>query len=317
VDANGEDSVFNVLPIFHSFGLTGGLIMPLVGGVPVFLYPSPLHYRVVPELLYDTGATILFATNTFLNGYARAAHPYDLRKVRLIIAGGEAVKEETRKTYMERFGVRILEGYGVTETAPVLAMNTPIANRAGTVGRLSPLMQARLEAVPGIADGGRLLVNGPNVMIGYYRPDNPGVLEKPSDGWHDTGDIVSIDRQGFITIKGRAKRFAKIGGEMVSLAAMEALAAEAMPDAPLLAVAVPDQRKGERVVLLTSEASATRELILRHARARGAPELMVPSEIILVASLPLLGSGKPDFMAATALARARSGGAKPAGTAAA
>src|SRR5262249_15877555 len=165
VHANAEDSVFNTLPLFHAFGLTGGLIMPLLGGVPVILYPSALHYRVVPELLYDTSATILFATNTFLNGYARAAHPYDLRNVRLIIAGGEAVREDTRRTYMERFGVRILEGYGVTETAPVLAMNTPIANKAGTVGRLSPLMQARLEGVPGIEEGGRLVVRGPNVMI--------------------------------------------------------------------------------------------------------------------------------------------------------
>ena len=254
--ANGEDMVFNVLPVFHSFGLTGGLMMPLLGGVPVYLYPSPLHYRIVPELLYDTCATILFGTDTFLRGYARTAHPYDLRTVRLIVAGAEAVKESTRQTYMDRFGVRILEGYGVTETAPVLAMNTPIANKAGTVGRLSPLMRARLEPVAGIAEGGRLFVEGPNVMLGYYRAENPGVLEAPADGWHDTGDIVAIDAQGFITIKGRVKRFAKIAGEMVSLAAVEALAAEACPGAALVVVSLPDARKGERLVLMTTDASA-------------------------------------------------------------
>jgi acyl-[acyl-carrier-protein]-phospholipid O-acyltransferase / long-chain-fatty-acid--[acyl-carrier-protein] ligase len=305
VDANGEDTVFNILPLFHSFGLTGGLIMPLVGGVPVFLYPSPLHYRVVPELLYDTCATIMFATNTFLAGYARAAHPYDLRNLRLLIAGGEPVTEDVRKAYMDRFGVRILEGYGVTETAPVLALNTPIANRAGSVGRLSPLMQARLESVPGIEGAGRLIVRGPNVMIGYYRPENPGVLDPPPDGWHDTGDIVSIDAQGFITIRGRAKRFAKIAGEMVSLAAIEALLREAMPGVPLVVVAVPDPRRGERTVLVTSSTSLSREALQHFAKARGAAELMVPSEIVVVDRVPLLGSGKPDIVAATALARGR------------
>jgi acyl-[acyl-carrier-protein]-phospholipid O-acyltransferase/long-chain-fatty-acid--[acyl-carrier-protein] ligase len=305
IDANGEDLVFNALPVFHSFGLTGGLIMPLIGGVPVYLYPSPLHYRIVPELIYDHAATILFGTDTFLRGYARTAHPYDLRSLRLIVAGAEAVKDSTRQTYMDKFGVRILEGYGVTETAPVLAMNTPIASRSGTVGRLSPLMEARLEPVPGIAEGGRLYVRGPNVMLGYYRVENPGVLEAPADGWHDTGDIVAIDAQGFITIKGRAKRFAKIGGEMVSLSAAETLVSEAYPGIAAVVVAVPDARKGERLVLVTTDAAVKREALVRQARAKGAAELMVPSDILLVTSLPLLGSGKPDYVAATALAKAR------------
>jgi acyl-[acyl-carrier-protein]-phospholipid O-acyltransferase/long-chain-fatty-acid--[acyl-carrier-protein] ligase len=301
--ANGEDTVFNVLPVFHSFGLTGGLLMPVLGGVPTYLYPSPLHYRIVPELVYDTCATIFFGTDTFLRGYARTAHPYDFRSLRLIVAGAEAVKDSTRQTYMERFGVRILEGYGITETAPVLAMNTPIANRAGTVGRLSPLMRARLEPAAGIAEGGRLWVSGPNVMLGYYRPGNPSVLEAPPEGWHDTGDIVAIDAQGFITIKGRAKRFAKIGGEMVSLTAVEALAAEALPSTPLIVVSLPDARKGERLVLLTTDGAVERDALVRRAKARGAADIMVPGEVLTVASLPLLGSGKPDYMAATALAQ--------------
>ncbi|MBX9589316.1 MAG: acyl-[ACP]--phospholipid O-acyltransferase [Hyphomonadaceae bacterium] len=317
IDASGQDLVFNALPVFHSFGLTGGLIMPLVGGVPVFLYPSPVHYRIVPELIYDTGATIMFGTNMFLAGYARAAHPYDLRSVRFVVAGAEAVKEDVRAAYMDKFGVRILEGYGVTETSPVLAMNTPIANRPGTVGRLSPLMQARLEPVAGVPEGGRLIVKGPNVMLGYYRPENPGVLEPPPDGWHDTGDIVSIDDQGFIKIQGRVKRFAKIAGEMISLAAVEALVAEAVPGQDLTVVAVPDARKGEHTVLLITDASVTREMLSRHARAKGAPELMVPTEIMLVKRLPLLGSGKVDHVAATALARDRTADAKDAKTTAA
>jgi acyl-[acyl-carrier-protein]-phospholipid O-acyltransferase/long-chain-fatty-acid--[acyl-carrier-protein] ligase len=305
IAVNGQDKVFNVMPVFHSFGLTGGLVMPLTGGVPVYLYPSPLHYRIVPELVYASNATILFGTDTFLNGYARAAHPYDFHRVRLIVSGAEAVKERTRQTYMDKFGVRILEGYGVTETAPVLAINTPLANKSGTVGRLAPLMEARLEPVPGIAEGGRLYVRGPNVMLGYMRAENPGVLEPPHDGWHDTGDIVAIDRQGFLTIKGRAKRFAKIGGEMVSLSAVEALSAEVWPGLITVVVSVPDARKGERLVLLTTDAQCTREAFQRHARAKGASELQVPSEILVVEKIPLLGSGKPDYVSALALAKER------------
>ncbi len=303
IAVNGQDKVFNVMPVFHSFGLTGGLVMPLVGGVPVYLYPSPLHYRIVPELVYGSNATILFGTDTFLNGYARSAHPYDFHRIRLIVAGAEAVKDRTRQTYMEKFGVRILEGYGVTETAPVLAINTPLANKSGTVGRLAPLMEARLEPVPGIDEGGRLFVRGPNVMLGYMRTENPGVLEPPHDGWHDTGDIVAIDAQGFLTIKGRAKRFAKIAGEMVSLSAVEALAAELWPSLLTIVVSVPDARKGERLVLLTTDPSPTREAFGRHVKAKGLSELNVPAEILFVERIPLLGSGKPDYVAATKLVK--------------
>jgi acyl-[acyl-carrier-protein]-phospholipid O-acyltransferase / long-chain-fatty-acid--[acyl-carrier-protein] ligase len=305
VDANSADKLFNVLPVFHSFGLTGGLIMPLLAGVPVFLYPSPLHYRIVPELIYITGATIAFGTDTFLSGYARSAHPYDFRTLRLLVAGAEPVRPQTRTVYMEQFGVRILEGYGVTEVAPVAAMNTPMANRPGTVGRLSPLMQARLEPVEGVEDGGRLHLKGPNVMLGYLKADNPGVIEPPPDGWHDTGDIVSIDADGFITILGRAKRFAKVAGEMVSLAAAEILAGEVWPEADCAVVAVPDHRKGERLVLVTTARGARRDALVSHARASGAGELVVPADIITLDKLPVLGTGKPDYMAIKALVDAQ------------
>lgn len=305
IDFGRRDKVFNVLPVFHSFGLTVGLVLPLVSGVPVYLYPSPLHYRMVPELVYGSNATILFGTDTFLAGYALAAHPYDLRSLRYVLAGAEPVKEATRRTYMEKFGLRILEGYGVTETAPVLALNTPMFNRFGTVGRIMPGMEARLEAVPGVEEGGRLHVRGPNIMLGYLRAENPGVLEPPAEGWHDTGDIVSIDREGFVTIKGRAKRFAKIAGEMVSLAAVEALAAECWPDALSAVASLPDARKGERLVLVTQQQSATRAAFQSFAKSKGAAELMVPAEVLVVPAVPVLGSGKLDFAGVGRLVRER------------
>src|SRR5947209_6265263 len=297
IDFGREDKVFNVLPMFHSFGLTVGVILPLVFGVRVFLYPSPLHYRTVAELIYGVNATIMFGTDTFLAGYARAAHPYDFRSLRYILTGAEPVKETTRRIYMEKFGLRILEGYGVTETAPALALNTPMFNKFGTVGRLLPGTEMRLEKVEGVEEGGRLFVRGPNVMLGYLKVEKPGVLEPPPEGWHDTGDIVTIDEQGFIRIKGRAKRFAKVGGEMVSLAAVEALAADLWPQTPSAVVAAPDLRKGERLILLTQHKAATRAEFQAFAKVKHASELMIPAEVWVEEKLPVLGTGKVDLVA--------------------
>jgi acyl-[acyl-carrier-protein]-phospholipid O-acyltransferase/long-chain-fatty-acid--[acyl-carrier-protein] ligase len=232
-----------------------------------------------------------------LAGYARAAHPYDFRSLRYILAGAEPVKETTRRVYMEKFGLRILEGYGVTETAPALALNTPMFNKFGTVGRILPGMEARLEKVEGVEEGGRLYVRGPNVMLGYLKVDNPGVLEPPAEGWHDTGDIVTIDEQGFVTIKGRARRFAKVGGEMISLAAVEALASELWPDVLSAVVAVPDPRRGERLILLTQQKGAVRAEFQSFAKAKHASDLMIPSEVWVFDKLPVLGTGKVDMMA--------------------
>jgi acyl-[acyl-carrier-protein]-phospholipid O-acyltransferase/long-chain-fatty-acid--[acyl-carrier-protein] ligase len=309
IDFGRQDKVFNVLPVFHSFGLTVGLVLPLVSGVRIYLYPSPLHYRIVPELVYGVNATILFGTDTFLNGYARSAHAYDFRSLRYILAGAEPVKESTRRVYLEKFGLRILEGYGVTETAPALALNTPMFNKFGTVGRMLPGMEARLEPVENVNEGGRLYVKGPNVMAGYLRVENPGVLEPPPDGWHDTGDIVTIDPQGFIAIKGRSKRFAKIGGEMISFAAVETIAADLWPNAMSAVASVPDARKGERLVLVTQQKDATRAAFQAFARNRGASELMTPAEIVLLENIPVLGSGKVDNVAVTKLVRERAAAA--------
>ncbi len=295
VDFGRPDKVFNVLPLFHSMGLTVGLVIPLVHGVQVYLYPSPLHYRFVPELVYTSNATILFGTDTFLTGYAKAANAYDFRSLRYVMAGAEPVRAATRALWLERFGLRILEGYGVTEAAPVLALNTPMFNKNGSVGRLMPGMECRVEAVAGIKDAGRLLVRGPNVMLGYLLDEQPTVLQPPVEGWHDTGDIVAIDDEGFITIRGRVKRFAKIAGEMVSLAVVEGLAGALWPEAISAAVALPDARRGERILLVTQQAGATRADLAAYAKANGASDLAVPSDVAIIPTVPLLGSGKIDY----------------------
>jgi acyl-[acyl-carrier-protein]-phospholipid O-acyltransferase/long-chain-fatty-acid--[acyl-carrier-protein] ligase len=291
------DVMLNVLPVFHSFGLTVGLILPVVSGVRAYQYPSPLHYRVIPELVRTLGATMLLGTDTFLAGYARSAELDDFRTLRLIVAGAEPVRAVTRRKYLDLFGVRILEGYGVTETAPALAFNTPVQNRDGTVGRLLPGIAARVDPVPGIEEGGRLVVHGPNVMLGYLNSGNLAEVEPPAGGWYDTGDIVSIDNDGFITVQGRARRFAKVGGEMVSLAAVESLITDLWPDSISAVTAVSHARKGEQLVLMTDYRHANRNSVLAFARKHGVSELVVPSVVMVVEALPVLGSGKIDHPA--------------------
>ncbi len=295
IDFNQKDKVFNALPVFHSFGLTGAMLLPVLGGVKVYMYPSPLHYRIVPEMVYDSDSTIIFGTNSFLKGYGRMGDPYDFRSLRYAFAGAEAIQDETQKLWFDKFGIRILTGYGATETAPVISLNTPMHYRWGTVGRLLPGIEHKLEPVAGLERGGRLWVKGPNVMLGYLRYEEPGVLQPPAEGWYDTGDIVELGPQGFVSILGRAKRFAKIGGEMVSLAAVEDFLHRLSPDHAHAVVALPDPRKGERIVLVTTDHALERDTLLKAARAGGVNELMLPAEVIHRPELPLLGTGKTDY----------------------
>ena len=295
LDFNPTDKFMMVLPIFHAFGFTGSML-PVLNGIKIHMFPSPLQYKIIPEIIYDRGCTVFFATSTFLANYAKYAHPYDFYKLRIVVAGAEKLNDEVRRIYTEKFGIGILEGYGATECAPVLSANTPMANLNGSVGQFIPGLEHKLESVPGIHAGGLLHVRGENVMKGYYLFDNPGVLNPPEDGWYNTGDIVEVDAQGFIHIKGRVKRFAKVAGEMVSLEVVEKIANTAAPEHQHAASTQTDAQRGENIILFTTDPALKREDLQIVAKNLGNPEIAIARKIIRIAELPLLGTGKTDYV---------------------
>lgn len=297
---SSKEKFMTALPLFHAFGLTAGMILPLLNGCRVFLYPSPLHYRVIPEIIYDRDCTVLFATNTFLRKYAEVAHPYDFYSIKYLVVGAEKLTDDVQRLCMEKFGLRVFEGYGATECSPVIAVNTPLAARAGSVGEILPGMEAKLAPVEGVHEGGVLHVRGGNVMLGYLKHDRPGVIETPESefgpGWHNTGDVVTME-DGFVKIQARLKRFAKVAGEMVSLELVEKIAVAAQPLSVHAASSYKDPRRGEVIVLFTQDRNLRRDTMQAAARQTGAPELAIPRKIVYVDRIPILGNGKKDYIA--------------------
>ncbi len=289
------DILLNPLPTFHCFGLTAGALMPLYLGIKTILHPTPLQPHDIVRRIRESGATILLSTDTFISQYARAGDQGDLNSLRLAVCGAERLRDETRQLLRRKYNIELLEGYGVTEASPVVAANQIGANRPGTVGHLMPGMEYKLEPVEGIANAGKLIVRGPNVMLGYLKPEKPGEIQPPTDGWYDTGDVVAIDSDGYISIRGRLKRFAKIGGETVSLAVVENCASALWPDFAHAAVTLPDGHKGEQIVLATTAPSADRTEFIGWAHRHGVPELAVPRRILHVENIPVLGTGKTDY----------------------
>lgn len=294
------DRVFNAMPIFHSFGLLGGLLLPVLKGMRSMQFPSPLMSSVIPRASYDFDATIMFGTDKFLSLYEKRATNEDFStSLRYVFAGAEKLKDDTYNAYLSRFQIPICEGYGMTEASPVVAVNVRGAYKRGTVGKFLPGIETRLEDVPGVENGKRLFIKGPNVMLGYMRHDNPGVIEPPRDGWHDTGDIVDVDTDGFVKIAGRLKRFIKVGGEMVSLDKIEALSRLALaPEKESAVVAYKDKKDNEAAVLFTTDPHLKREAIVRAANEQGLSPMGLPqtADIHILDSIPKLGTGKTDYV---------------------
>jgi acyl-[acyl-carrier-protein]-phospholipid O-acyltransferase/long-chain-fatty-acid--[acyl-carrier-protein] ligase len=290
---------FNALPMFHCFGLTGAIMM-LLGGIRTFFYPSPLHYKVIPEVVYDIGATIMFSTDTFLNGYEKYAHPYDFYSLRYVFTGAEKLKSRTRQSWLDKYGIRIFEGYGATECSPVISANTPMHYRLGTVGRLKPKIERFIEAVEGIQEGGRLYVRGPNIMLGFMHADTPGIIvppieEKLGARWYDTGDIVKIDEDGYITILDRAKRFAKIAGEMISLDTIEEIAGKIDKGSMHAAISLKDEKVGEQILLFTTSNIIDKYKFREAVKKDKLSALCIPEIITKISDMPLLATGKIDY----------------------
>ena len=303
--AGPGDVLFNALPLFHSTGLLTGAVLPVAGAFEAVQYPSPLHHLAIPGQLLSTRATILLSTSTFLGQYARGAHANDMQTLRQVYAGGEKLRPAVSDLWLEKFGKRVHEGYGVTETSPVIAVDSPWTWMPGSVGMLLPGIEVELDPVAGIDDGGRLRVKGPNVMLGLLA-DGCDEPQPPAGGWHDTGDIATVDQFGFVRIVGRVRRFAKIAGEMVPLARIEEILDELFGDCDFAVVAVPDSGRGERLALVTNRPDIDVEQVRACIKKAKASELWIPKQLQVVREFPLLGSGKPNLPAVAKLA-AKSG----------
>ena len=322
LDAKKDDLMLASLPFFHSFGCTVTLWYPLIEGVRVASYPNPLEAGKIASLIERQAVTIMFATPTFLRAYLRKAEPPQLRSLRLLITGAEKLPDELAKAFEARFGIEVLQGYGLTETSPVASVNLPEpkatkpgqtvqpCNRLGSAGKLLPGMAAEIRDAEtdrkgSLHDTGMLWLRGPNIFEGYLdQPEKTADVLR--DGWFKTGDIGRFDEDGFLYIEGRLSRFSKIGGEMVPHEAIEqkilsVLLKEEQSERVIAIMGVPDEAKGEALVLLSSL-----ELDLPQLRTAlseiGVPNLWIPKTVRRVEAIPVLASGKLDLAGCKKLA---------------
>lgn len=262
---------------------------------------SPLRHKENLQLIRTQKPSVMLSTDTFLSQLYKAAKPEDLSSLRYIVAGAERLKPHTRELY-ELLGITMLEGYGATEAGPVIAVNVPSGTRHGTVGRLLPDIEYRIEPHEGIAEGGVLHVRGPNLMKSYL---HDLVEERSSldDGWYDTGDIVTVDADGYLVIKGRKKRFTKIAGEMISLGFIEDEVAKLSPEHHHAAIAIENLEQGKPLLrLYTNDPNLNASKIREHFGAERIPNTWLPREVVYMPELPVLRTGKVDYQTLQKLA---------------
>ena len=296
-----HESMFSALPQFHAFGLTAGVLLPLLNGMRTIIGLSPLRHKENLQLIRTQKPSVMLSTDTFLSQLYKAAKPEDLSSLRYIVAGAERLKPHTRELY-ELLGITMLEGYGATEAGPVIAVNVPSGTRHGTVGRLLPDIEYRIEPHEGIAEGGVLHVRGPNLMKSYL---HDLVEERSSldDGWYDTGDIVTVDADGYLVIKGRKKRFTKIAGEMISLGFIEDEVAKLSPEHHHAAIAIENLEQGKPLLrLYTNDPNLNASKIREHFGAERIPNTWLPREVVYMPELPVLRTGKVDYQTLQKLA---------------
>jgi len=313
-----RDCMMGILPLFHSFGFTGTLWLPLLAGFGVVYHPNPTDAKTIGETVQKYRATLLISTPTFYGGYIRRCTREEFATLRYVIAGAEKLREQIATSFQEKFGVPILEGYGCTEVAPVVSVNLPdvvfdnqtqIGNKPGTVGHPIPGVVVKVvnpETFEPLTCGeeGLLLVKGPNVMLGYL--NQPSLTKEViRDGWYVTGDIAAVDEDGFIRITDRLSRFSKIGGEMVPHVKVEEVINGILGSVASIVTAVPDSQRGEKLIALYCENGMSKEDLWQRLNESDLPKLWIPKrdDLFAIDSLPVLGSGKIDLKAAKSLAQ--------------
>jgi acyl-[acyl-carrier-protein]-phospholipid O-acyltransferase/long-chain-fatty-acid--[acyl-carrier-protein] ligase len=301
-----NDTILGNLPLFHVFGLNTGLWLPLINAMTVVTVPNPLEFRAVCTAIREERVTMVVGTPAFLAGYLQKSEPGDFETVRLLITGADKCPEALRRGFWERHRLALLEGYGTTETSPVIAVNAPAHNRPGSVGRVLPNIQVRMEHYETgdpcqVGEIGRILVKGESVMKSYF-DDFEATSLRLRHGWYDTGDMGYMDQDGYLWHVGRLGRFLKVGGEMVSLVQVEDVLERALPPGVSgAAVEVPDAVRGSRVIAAVTEGVDERAVLA--SMADSLPRIALPKAFVVVPELPRMPSGKTDYRALTAAVR--------------